>query len=176
VVLADAGCGNGMSFRTAITQLGLQYAAGIESSTTVREPGQSPLPAPARNPGRGAPPKRLQRNADHQPVSVKQLALGLPPATWKGHRLAPGQSGNFTFSFRRRPSTSSPSRLQAYGAASGRMAPDRMAKEGIRTHQILAFHIACHDLAEISGEDGQTPLDRRTRLCGTQTGTGIRSL
>ena len=83
VVLADAGYGNGMSFRTAITQLGLQYAAGIESSTTVWEPGQSPLPVPSRNPGRGAPPKRLQRNADHQPISVKQLALGLPPAAWK---------------------------------------------------------------------------------------------
>jgi SRSO17 transposase len=83
VVLADAGYGNGMSFRTAITQLGLQYAAGIESSTTVWAPGQSPLPAPPHNPGRGAPPKRLQRDADHQPVSVKQLALGLPSAAWK---------------------------------------------------------------------------------------------
>jgi SRSO17 transposase len=90
VVLADAGYGNGMSFRTAITQMGLQYAAGIESSTTVWEPGQSPLPAPSRNPGRGAPPKRLQRNADHQPVSVKQLALGLPPAAWKDIAWRPG--------------------------------------------------------------------------------------
>jgi SRSO17 transposase len=83
VILADAGYGNGTSFRSAITQLGLQYAAGIESSTTVWEPGQSPLPAPSRKPGRGAPPKRLHRNADHQPISVKQLALALPPAAWK---------------------------------------------------------------------------------------------
>jgi len=82
-VLADAGYGNGMSFRSAITQLGLQYAVGIESSTTVWEPGQSPLPTPSRKPGRGAPPKRLQRNADHQPISVKQLALDLPPVAWK---------------------------------------------------------------------------------------------
>ncbi|HEX3352773.1 MAG TPA: IS701 family transposase, partial [Terriglobales bacterium] len=83
VVLTDAGYGNGTSFRSAITHLGLQYAAGIESSTTVWEPGESPLPAPSRKPGRGAPPKRLQRNADHQPISVKQMALGLPPAVWK---------------------------------------------------------------------------------------------
>ncbi|MGH9795569.1 MAG: hypothetical protein ACRD5G_12425, partial [Candidatus Acidiferrales bacterium] len=27
--------------------------------------------------------KRLQRAADHQPVSVKQLALGLPSSAWK---------------------------------------------------------------------------------------------
>ena len=83
VVLTDAGYGNGMAFRTGVTKLGLQYAVGIESSTTVWEPGQSPLPAPSRQPGRGAPPKRLQRNADHQPISVKQLALDLPPAAWK---------------------------------------------------------------------------------------------
>ena len=83
VVLADAGYGNGTLFRTALTSLGLQYVVGIESSTTVWEPGQQPLPAPPRKPGRGATPKRLQRNADHQPISVKQLALGLPSSAWK---------------------------------------------------------------------------------------------
>jgi len=89
VVLADAGYGNGNAFRAAIRQLGLQYVAGIESSTTVWEPGQQPLPAPPRRPGRGTPPKRLQRNTDHQPVSAKQLALGLSPSAWKdiGWRL-----------------------------------------------------------------------------------------
>jgi len=83
VVLADAGYGNGTPFRAALSQLGLQYTVGIESSTTVWEPGQQPLPAPPRKPGRGAAPKRLQRNADHQPISVKQLALGLPSSAWK---------------------------------------------------------------------------------------------
>ena len=90
VVLADAGYGNGTPFRVALTQLGLQYAVGIESSTTVWEPGQQPLPAPPRKPGRGATPKRLQRNADHQPVSVKQLALGLPSSAWKDIRWRQG--------------------------------------------------------------------------------------
>ena len=65
VVLADAGYGNGTPFRTAITRLGLQYVAGIESSTTVWEPGPQPLPALPRKPGRGATPRRLRRNADH---------------------------------------------------------------------------------------------------------------
>jgi SRSO17 transposase len=83
VILADAGYGNGTPFRAGITKLGLQYVAGIESSTTVWERGQLPLPAPPRKPGRGAPPKRLQRNPDHQPISVKQLALGLPSSAWK---------------------------------------------------------------------------------------------
>src|SRR5580658_6394518 len=45
--------------------------------------GLAPLPVPSRKPGRGAPPKRLQRDAEHQPISVKQLALNLPPDAWK---------------------------------------------------------------------------------------------
>jgi SRSO17 transposase len=83
VVLADTGYGKGTQFRTDLTQLGLQYVVGIESNATVWESGQQPLPASARKPGRGAPPKRLQRNADHQPISVKQLALKLPSPAWK---------------------------------------------------------------------------------------------
>jgi SRSO17 transposase len=83
VVLADAGYGNGTLFRAAITALGLQYMVGVESSTTVWEPGQQPLPVPPRKPGRGAPPKRVQRSTDHQPISLKQLALGLPASEWK---------------------------------------------------------------------------------------------
>jgi len=89
-VLADAGYGNGTPFRTALTQLGLTYMVGIESSTTVWEPGQQPLPAPPRRPGRGATPKRLQRDTDHQPISVKQLALDLPSSAWKDIAWRPG--------------------------------------------------------------------------------------
>jgi SRSO17 transposase len=83
VVLADAGYGNGTPFRAALTQLGMQYVVGIESSTSVWEPGQQPLPAPPRKPGRGAPTKRLQRRADHQPIAAKQWALRLPSSAWQ---------------------------------------------------------------------------------------------
>ena len=93
VVLADAAYGNGMPFRAAVNQLGLPYAVGIESSTTVWAPGQQPLPVPPRKRGRGAPPKRLQRNAGHRPISVKQLALGLPAVAWKDIGWRPGSSG-----------------------------------------------------------------------------------
>lgn len=84
VVLADAGYGNSTPFRSAITAMGLQYMVGIESSTTVWEPGKQPLPASPRKPGsRGLTPKRLQRDEDHQPLSVKELALALPASAWK---------------------------------------------------------------------------------------------
>jgi SRSO17 transposase len=72
---------------------------GIESSTTAWEPGQQPLPAPPRKPGRGATPKRLQRNADHQPISVKQWALGLPSSVWKDIAWRPGSQGTLRSRF-----------------------------------------------------------------------------
>lgn len=93
VVLADAAYGNNTQFRGSITEAGLQYAVGITSSTTVWKPGEEPLPPPARMPGRGGTPKRLQRNADHQPVSVKELALGLPAAVWKSVAWRQGSAG-----------------------------------------------------------------------------------
>jgi SRSO17 transposase len=92
VILADAGYGNGTPFRTSVTGLGLQYVMGVESSTTVWEPGRQPLPAPPRKPGRGASSKRLLRNPDHQPVSAK-LALSLPATAWKQVRWRQGVQG-----------------------------------------------------------------------------------
>jgi SRSO17 transposase len=99
VVLADAGYGRGTQFRTDLTELGLQYAVGIESNATVWEPGQQPLPAPARKPGRGAPPTRLQRDPDHRPISVKQLALVLPPSAWKEIGWRQGSEGTLRSRF-----------------------------------------------------------------------------
>ena len=49
---------------------------------TVWEPGKQPLPAkPRRKMGR--PPRLLQRSTDHQPVSVKQLAMSLPSTAFQ---------------------------------------------------------------------------------------------
>ena len=99
VVLADAAYGNGTQFRTGISELGLQYAMAIESSTTVWEPGKQPLPAPPRKPGRGASPRRLQRNDNHLPVSAKQLALCLPASAWKDIRWRQGSKGTLRSRF-----------------------------------------------------------------------------
>lgn len=82
VVVADAGYGNDSRFRQGITGLGLEYAVGIQSSVTVWEPGTEPLPALPYT-GTGRPPRLLRRDPDHQPVSVKQLALALPAEAWK---------------------------------------------------------------------------------------------
>ncbi|HZC96765.1 MAG TPA: IS701 family transposase [Bradyrhizobium sp.] len=81
VGLLDAGYGNNSNLRADITALGLPYVAGILSNTTVWAHGTGPLP-PKEWSGRGRPPKRLRRDAKHWPVSVKDLALGLPKRAW----------------------------------------------------------------------------------------------
>jgi SRSO17 transposase len=82
VVLMDAGYGNDTSLRTEITALGMRYAAGIAANTSVWPPGAGPLPPPPRS-GRGRPRSRLRRDDQHQPVTVKTLALGLPATAWQ---------------------------------------------------------------------------------------------
>jgi len=87
VVLADAAYGINTEFRDGLTDLELQYVVGVQSTMTVWEPGQQPLPAKPR--GRmGRPPRLLRRSNQHQPVSVKQLAMSLPSTaftevTWR---------------------------------------------------------------------------------------------
>ena len=43
-ILADAAYGNDTKFREGITELGLLYVIGIQSSVSVWPPGQAPLP------------------------------------------------------------------------------------------------------------------------------------
>ena len=82
VVLADAGYGNDGAFRAGLTALGLSYAVGVQSTLSIWPPGEGPLP-PKPWSGRGRKPSRVRRDADHQPISVKQLALLQPDEAWK---------------------------------------------------------------------------------------------
>jgi SRSO17 transposase len=82
VVLADAAYGINTDFRQGLTELGLQYIVGVQSSITVWEPGKQPLPAKSRG-KMGRPPRLLQRSADHQPLAVKQLAMSLPAVAFR---------------------------------------------------------------------------------------------
>ena len=82
MVLADAGYGVDTAFRDGLTELGLAYIVGIQSSTSLWPPGTEPLP-PKRWSGRGRPTSLIRRDAEHQPVSAKELALGLPRKAWR---------------------------------------------------------------------------------------------
>jgi SRSO17 transposase len=81
-VLADAGYGIDSQFRAGITELGLPYVVGVQSTTSVWAPGQAPMPAKPWS-GRGRPPRLLRRNKNHEPLSVRELALSLPATVWK---------------------------------------------------------------------------------------------
>ena len=82
VVLMDAGYGCNTHLRSSVSALALQYVAGILSNTTVWAPGTGPLP-PKKWSGHGRVPKLMRRDRKHQPVSVKELALGLPKSAWR---------------------------------------------------------------------------------------------
>src|ERR1017187_8995836 len=65
VVLADAAYGNDNDFREGLVALGLSYAVGIQSSTTLWPPGIVPLP-PQPKGKMGRPPRLLRRDERHQ--------------------------------------------------------------------------------------------------------------
>lgn len=81
-VLADAGYGVDTAFRDGITALGLDYAVGIHSHTSLWPPGTEPLPAKPWS-GRGRPPSLIRRDTEHAPVPAKNLAMSLPKSAWR---------------------------------------------------------------------------------------------
>jgi len=81
-VLADAAYGNDTKFRSGISDLGLLYAVGVQSSTSVWKPGQGPLPK-RKWKGIGRPTSLLRRDRNHHPISVRELATSLPSSAWK---------------------------------------------------------------------------------------------
>jgi SRSO17 transposase len=91
-VLADAAYGNDADFRDRITDWNLSYAVGIQSSTTVWPRGLKPLP-PKPYGGMGRPPKLMQRDSKHLPVTVKALALSLPRSRYRAVAWREGSAG-----------------------------------------------------------------------------------
>jgi SRSO17 transposase len=96
-VLTDAGYGIDTAFRDGITTLGLSYAVGIQSSTSLWPPGEQPLPVKPRG-GRGRPSTRVRHSADHKPISAKALAQALPEQAWQ--TITWREGGNATLSGR----------------------------------------------------------------------------
>src|SRR3954465_7268623 len=88
-VLADAAYGTDTRFREAVTELELHYVVGVMSSVSVWKPGEAPL-SKREWKGTGRRTKLLQRNGDHHPVTIKELARGLPASAWKTVTWRPG--------------------------------------------------------------------------------------
>jgi SRSO17 transposase len=88
-ILADAAYGNDTKFREGITELTLPYVLGVQSSVSVWPPGQGPLPK-RKWKGIGRPTKLLQRDHQHHPLPVRELAVSLPSSAWKMVRWREG--------------------------------------------------------------------------------------
>jgi SRSO17 transposase len=100
VVLMDAGYGCNTNLRTGISALALRYVAGILPNTSVWVSGTGPLP-PKKWSGNGRPPKLIRRDGEHRPISVKQLALGLPKRAWRMIAWREGTSERLSSRFAR---------------------------------------------------------------------------
>jgi len=97
-VLGDAGYGDETGFRVGVAERGLRYVLGLRPGTSVWPPGQAPLPPPPWS-GRGRPPTRLRRGPEHQPASVKEVALGLPARAWRNVGWREGSQSELTSRF-----------------------------------------------------------------------------
>lgn len=100
VVVMDAGYGCSTELRAGISALKLSYIAGILPQTTVWASGRGPLP-PKRWSGQGRPPKLIRRDDKHQPISVKDLAVGLPKCAWRTIKWRQGTSDTLSSRFAR---------------------------------------------------------------------------
>ena len=82
VVLADEVYGSNREFREGVAQLKLNYSLAVRSNTTVWALDRQPLP-PGPWKGSGPRPTLLRRDRTHQPITVAQLARGLPEKAWR---------------------------------------------------------------------------------------------
>ncbi len=136
------------------------------TSTTIWEPDSNPVGSAASRESRGLAPKRLRRSRDHltrlgETVGSQFAFFGL-----EGHRLALRGSRNTLRLSALLPSAPAHRDYKRTGGLIRKnVALDRMAKESIGTHKILALHFAEEDPLKSLGGDCQTPLDHRTRLC-----------
>ena len=100
-VLGDAGYGDESDFRVGVAELDLRYVLGVRSPAPASgRPGRRRCrPRPGRAAGR--PPTRLRRSPEHQPVSVKELALGLPASAWRTVTWREGSQADLDLALRR---------------------------------------------------------------------------
>ena len=142
---------------------------------TVWEPGKQPLPAKPRG-KMGRPPRLLQRTADHQPVSVKQLAMSLPSAAFQEITWREGTDRKLRSRFaavRVRPAHRDYEKAEPH--AEEWLLIEWPRGEAEPTKYWISTLPAEHQ-AQSVGQDGQTPLDHRTGLPGVETRVGAGTL
>lgn len=82
-VLADAAYGDETGWRETLAGHGLRYAVGVRPGTTVWWGEHQPLAGPTPTGQAGRARRRVRRDADHQPISVADVARALPARNWR---------------------------------------------------------------------------------------------
>ena len=173
VVLMDAGYGCNTDLRTGVSALGLSYVAGILPNTSVWASGTGPLP-PKKWSGQGRPPKLIRRDDKHQPISVKELALGLPKRAWRTIKWREGTAEWLSSRFAR-------VRVRVahrdYNLTDSRPEEWLLIEwpEGEGADQILALDASARHRLPLAGRHHQAALAHRARLSGTQAGGRARA-
>lgn len=83
IVLMDAGYGDEAALRDRLSAQSLPYAVGIRPQTAVWWGPHQPAPTKALHGTRGRPRTRVRRDADHVPISVRELAQNLPARSYR---------------------------------------------------------------------------------------------
>ncbi len=91
--LADAGYGNEVEFREALTRRGLPYIVGIRGDSVLWPPGFEPPPIPQKPAGMSGPARTRYRYGEAKPIAAQKLAAGLPPTAWKSVSWGEGAKG-----------------------------------------------------------------------------------
>ena len=174
VVLMDAGYGCNTDLRAGVSALALCYVAGIMPQTSVWASGTGPLP-PKKWSGRGRPPKLIRRDDKHQPISVKELALGLPKRAWRTIEWREGTAERLSSRFARvrvrvahRDYNLTDSRPEEWLLIEWPKGEDEPTKYWLST---LPQDITFRSLVDID----QAALAHRARLSGTQAGGRARA-
>ena len=97
-VLADAAYGTNTAWRDGLSEMKLRYGVGVVSSLKVWPPGTEPVPPPPWR-GYGRPPVRHLRDADHEPLSVKELAQTLDLRAFRTVQWREGSSATLASRF-----------------------------------------------------------------------------
>ena len=166
VVLADAGYGHNTQFRTDLTELGLHiYSEASSLSPPSGNRATTLAGSAAKTRTWSDPQDACGATTDHQPLSVKQLALGLPSSAWKDIGWRQGSQGTLRSRFaavRVRP---------AHRDYEKRTEPTpeewlliEWPKKASEPTKYWLSNLPATTCSEVSGEDCQTPLDHRTRL------------
>jgi SRSO17 transposase len=174
-VLADSAYGNETRFRERITELGLRYVVGVHDNLTVWRPEETPRLKPRRK-GRGRPPTRWHREAQHQPLTLKDLAFSVPERAWKVVTWREGThkkklKSRFT-EVRIRPAHRDEKRSELYPEEW--LLIEWPVGEPERTK--YWFSTLPANTIGRNGETGQTPLDPGARLRRTEAGIGTGTL